>query len=455
MGEEKFTSLAILKPSPMKLRILLATLFCLAVYNAGAQVCAGNGNLMIFTNYDGGILNINVDQNIPNLKIGICSYEPVQVNISGAYVGNITQVLYAGYNSTQNNNHCNSNNLVTAINGVSPGIVNIETIPQATLQNNNGYPFIICAYQCDTMGNQGGCNTVDQVVHYISQYTGATMYAHYIQYGCWSGTYNVSAGGTCCITAPGLTPPPVPPVASFESDTNNVCAGSCISFLNTSSGGPFSSVLWTFQGAQTTTSTDENPINICYPAPGTYPVTLTVTNSGGSDTTTLSSFITIVNPAVTAQFSYSQISNYVVDFTNTSTGATDFVWVFPPDSTTSTDENPSYNFPSEGVYPVVLYATGPCSNGVDTVLVTVIKTALVENTLSKNISIYPNPASGTLFIKTPQAISYTVCDVVGKTILSGNANGLANIDVSSLSKGLYFIRITANGQQAVKRFIKE
>ncbi|MEY3153196.1 MAG: hypothetical protein RLZZ333_1793, partial [Bacteroidota bacterium] len=33
--------------------------------------CNPNGNLFVFSNYDGGILTINVDQNIPNLKIGM------------------------------------------------------------------------------------------------------------------------------------------------------------------------------------------------------------------------------------------------------------------------------------------------------------------------------------------------------------------------------------------------
>ena len=46
-----------------------------------SQVCNPAGNVIVFSNYDGskettlGRLNIVVDVNIPNLKIGICSYE--------------------------------------------------------------------------------------------------------------------------------------------------------------------------------------------------------------------------------------------------------------------------------------------------------------------------------------------------------------------------------------------
>ena len=66
--------------------------------------CSPNGNWLLFSNYDGGKLNIILDENIPNLKIGICTYEPVVVNISGPFAGNVTRVLYAGFNSAANNN---------------------------------------------------------------------------------------------------------------------------------------------------------------------------------------------------------------------------------------------------------------------------------------------------------------------------------------------------------------
>ncbi|MDZ4679305.1 MAG: hypothetical protein SH848_04165 [Saprospiraceae bacterium] len=62
---------------------------------AAAQSCDPNGNLIIFSNYDGGELNINVDVDIADLRIGICTYEPVRITISGSFSGNVTEVLYA------------------------------------------------------------------------------------------------------------------------------------------------------------------------------------------------------------------------------------------------------------------------------------------------------------------------------------------------------------------------
>jgi hypothetical protein len=99
-------------------RLIFFTIISFIFGKLNAQVCNPNGNLIIFTNYDGGILNINVDVNIPNLKIGVCTYEPVQINIIGAYAANVAEVLYAGFNSTQNNNNCGIGNFPTSINGV-------------------------------------------------------------------------------------------------------------------------------------------------------------------------------------------------------------------------------------------------------------------------------------------------------------------------------------------------
>lgn len=429
------------------------TLFVGFGSTAKAQtICAGNGNLMLYTNYDGGIININVDVNIPNLKIGICTYEPVQVAISGAFAGNVTQVLYAGFNSTQNNNNCNQGNFITSITGVPNNLIQIQTYPPVDYQTSNGWPNIICAYACDTIGNQGGCNTVDQVVYYFTQQTGGTLYAHNIQYSCWQNTtYNVSAGGTCCIQAPGIQQPPV---ASFVADTTGGCTGACVNFTNTSTGGPFASTVWNFQGAAPSTSTDENPVNICYSLPGTYPVSLTVSNTAGTDSETLTGFITINNPVPTAQFTYTQIDNYNTTFTNTSTGATSYLWQFP-NNQTSNLQNPDYNFPGEGTYPVTLIATGPCSSDTFTTTVTIIKIAIIgidEYAPLKGFTIYPNPGNSAITVALAQAstnISVNVFSPIGKLVASHvNLTGQnLQIDTGNLASGTYLIRINANGKQ--------
>ena len=80
------------------------------------------------------------------------------------------------------------------------------------------------------------------------------------------------------------------PVALFNAP-NHICPGTCTNFNNVSINA--TSYLWTFAGANPSTSTDVNPSNICYNTPGTYSVSLIATNANGSDTLTLNNFITV------------------------------------------------------------------------------------------------------------------------------------------------------------------
>ena len=201
----------------------------ITVTAAPASGCNAVGNVVIFSNYDGsketvaGRLNIDVDVNIPNLKIGICSYERVTVNIGGAFAGNVTKVIYAGYNGSTNCNcywpstpaGCNVTSVIT---GVPAGIISYVTMPPSTYIDPDGYGNIICAYQC-TSGNQGGCNTAGQVVGYFLSAFGAgsTFNSHETQYGCWAGAIKkLSTSGNCC-----LTPLPIELISFNTSSIDN------------------------------------------------------------------------------------------------------------------------------------------------------------------------------------------------------------------------------------------
>jgi hypothetical protein len=186
----------------MKKNYSILILFFYSLFAVAQTVCNPSGNLMVFTNYDGGNLNIDVDVNIPNLKIGVVSYEGTAITISGTFAGNVTSVAYDGFNST--NPHCGGS-ISTSISGAGSATTNIAFAPTATLSNSFGYGSIICGYSCSTTTNQGGCNTVDQIEDYFLNYfPGSQLYAHKVQYGCWTGNQSLSAGGTCCALATGI-----------------------------------------------------------------------------------------------------------------------------------------------------------------------------------------------------------------------------------------------------------
>ena len=87
-----------------------------------------------------------------------------------------------------------------------------------------------------------------------------------------------------------------PPIAVILPNFNNICPGASVQFTDQSYGSP-TTWAWTFPGGTPGTSTLQNPL-VLYSAPGTYPVTLTVTNGNGSNTTTYNS-ITVALPSAT------------------------------------------------------------------------------------------------------------------------------------------------------------
>lgn len=93
------------------------------------------------------------------------------------------------------------------------------------------------------------------------------------------------------------------PTASFTANTTTICQGSSVSFNNLSTGGS-NSYTWNFSGASTVSSTATSP-NISFTTAGTFSVSLTASNSIGSDTFTQVNFIT-VNPTITPAVSISQ-----------------------------------------------------------------------------------------------------------------------------------------------------
>lgn len=231
----------------MKNRSFLVLAFFFLSLKGMAQICNPSGNLIIYSNYDGGILTINVDQNIPNLKVGICTYEPIQVTFTGPFVGNITQVIYAGFNSSQNNNNCSLGNFPTSITGVPVAITTITPpmnpplVGYTPAHGNGAGPWgglmVGVAGLCDTLTNAGGGNTPDEVVYYFLNATGGTLRFHQTQYNCWiNQTVNVSAGGNCCILPPNANPCANPVSPSF-TQVAPICSGGNFTLPATSNNG--------------------------------------------------------------------------------------------------------------------------------------------------------------------------------------------------------------------------
>ncbi len=261
--------------------------------NSFAQIptCSPTGNILLFSNYDGGELNINIDQNIPNLKIGVCTYEPVRITISGPFASNVSQVLYAGFNSIQNNNNCNIGNFPTSIIGVPLPNQSIITVPPVTLNNPNGYNFgIICGYSCDANTNQGGCNTIDQIEDYFTTQLGGSLLSLNAQYCCWLGSdvYRVSQlVGSCCNNSNSTTTL----TSAIGTDNQSVCINNAIASITYSYNNFAPTISGLPNGINFTTNNGIVTINGTPTIAGTFNYNLSIPGNCGSVQTTTGTIV--------------------------------------------------------------------------------------------------------------------------------------------------------------------
>jgi hypothetical protein len=425
--------------------------------------CDPNGNLVIFSNYDGGILNINVDVNIPNLKIGVVTYEAIQINLSGTYVGNVTDVFYAGYNGT--NDNCNTGVTNTSINGFS-GNDSIAIYPPVTLSNTYGNPNIVCAYSCVTNQNQGGCNTVDQVEAYFAAvFPGSTLRFHKVQYNCWGTTQTISGGGNCCGSITNLTAQ-----ATFTPIT---CNGGCNGVATASAVGGTGPYTYQWTGGPATAGWS----GLCA---GTYTVTVTDQNSA-TDTQS----VTIPDPPVlgsninqTACMSYNfnsqtlTSSGIYYDTLTSQAGCDSFITLnltigtgvnlntnLSGGTLTSAQGNGTYqwincanNSPiagataqsytptSSGNYAVIVSYMGCSDTSACTNVIPASVNSLPEAT---EFNVYPNPAHTEVYIESAVTKGvYKVTDHLGRVVLQGNINGNKTVvPLRDIAPGVYLLSI--------------
>jgi PKD repeat protein len=156
--------------------------------------------------------------------------------------------------------------------------------------------------------------------------------------------------------------------AEFTADSRVGIAPHTVKFTDLSAGDPTS---WSWNFGDGVTSTEQNPTHV-YKVVGTYDVTLTVSNSYGTDTEKktgaaggtciagATGYI-IVGTAPVADFSANPVSGaapLAVAFKDKSTGATPmtYQWDFG-DGATSTAASPTHTYAADGVYTVTLTVT--------------------------------------------------------------------------------------------------
>lgn len=303
--------------------------------------------------------------------------------------------------------------------------------------------------------------------YYTLHLTGTPMQAGVYQlklsaaislYGLPINTDSMSPDGVNAIQVTVVEGPAL--VAGFTADATNIAAGTAVNFTNTSTGYQATRT-WTFEGGNPATSTEENP-RVVYSTPGTYPVSLTITNACGTNTKTETSYITVtdaqsgVAPAADFSFTTSQQGNdFSVQFNDLSTNLpTSWTWTFENGTpATSTEQNPVVVFATEGDYPVSLVAEN--EYGRDSIARTIHVVGINEYDIDEMVSVYPNPTSNILNIEAEDILSVTILDMSGKIIYFANENcSAASIDLEAFAKSEYMIKIETSRGTSVKRVIK-
>lgn len=169
------------------------------------------------------------------------------------------------------------------------------------------------------------------------------------------------------VTAGGL-------LADFTADNQVICLGEAVNFTDQSIGS-INTWNWTFDGGSPAVSTSNTPVSIVYSVPGTYDVSLEVSDGSSSNTELKTAYITVQD--LQADFSASQTTIQVggsVTFTNLSVCGLTYDWDFQGGTpAVSQEENPGpVVFNTAGEYNVTLYAHNGTNSDFHTVTIYVL-----------------------------------------------------------------------------------
>jgi hypothetical protein len=99
-------------------------------------------------------------------------------------------------------------------------------------------------------------------------------------------------------------------------------------------------------------------------------------------------------------------------------------------------------------------ATGKIVNANNFDLGRKLETLTLANFSKNKVSIYPNPSNGIVGIHTIEAVTLNILDIMGKVVFSiKNITNDSNINLSSLQKGMYLVKVTGENTNHTEKLI--
>lgn len=233
------------------------------------------------------------------------------------------------------------------------------------------------------------------------------------------------------------------PTANFTASAAAICAGSSITFTNTSTAsvGAVDSVRWTINGGTTTTSTSTTTVNSTFNTPGVFTIILKAYKCGTVSTKNIS--ITVhpipAKPVITQVLDSLYLTPIV-------SGA-NYDW-YKNGGFLTTTSLPKLKITENGIYTVKTSNLG-CTSTVSSNFNAVL-TSLHFKKLNIEYAIVPNPNNGTfeLNISSKQNKTYLlkIYTINGQVLLEDELRlkmGLNNkiIQLQNIENGMYFLSI--------------
>jgi hypothetical protein len=247
-----------------------------------------------------------------------------------------------------------------------------------------------------------------------------------------------------------IAQPPVL-ILNATTSTDTICEGECISLAASVSGGTGTYTYTWLPASNLSDAAIFNPM-ACPSSATTY--SITVTDINGCNVIDAVSLVVNPKPSVSyvqnPAFACENVSSIILSPGIPSGG------YYNGTSVTGNIFNPSAA--GSGSYPVnYIYSdTNGCSDTATSTITVSVCTG-IENADENNISIYPNPIRDIITIKSSEIISaINLYNILGEEVLLMKiGSNDVNIDLSSFSEGIYWIRVQTNKELITKKIVKE
>ncbi len=255
--------------------------------------------------------------------------------------------------------------------------------------------------------------------------------------------------------------------AQYTMSTSAICPGDTIDFTNVSRlntgrkfnnfGGTNPLYEWDFGPAGTSTATSPS---VQFNTSGTHTVKLKSTLYGSTGNCADSTMMTVyVSDSAFADFGWTMFGG-IVQFHDSSSGATTYTWDFGDGSPLSNVREPLHTYTTNGAFEVCLIVSDSLACTSDTLCDSLMITqASIGEYDTDPAKIFPNPVMDVLSIRVAngdQVGNVTVFDVAGKVIYDNYHFGsTAIIPMAELRSGIYILERSDGQQKYRSKLLKQ